>query len=251
MPEPSALDPALALEPAAAKWSALLEPLGAAPGSAVLGRLLAYLSELKAWNENVNLISYQCDEELLLGHLLDSLMVLEDPALPAAARCVDVGSGGGLPGFPLRLARPGWAMTFVESIQKKAAFLQAAADKFSLDDCRVEAARAEDLAREPAHREAYDLAFFRAVGDFSMGLELTLPFLKIGGACLAHRGADGPQEADAAAEALKILGGEVVGRRSYRLPHRDKERWILRVEKRRPTPPEYPRRPGVPAKRPL
>lgn len=216
-------------------------------------RLKEFLDALKDRNARVNLISWRSDEDLFYNHLADSLAALDAPGVSALsrARCVDVGAGGGFPGFPLALVRPGWTMTFVESIGKKAAFLRDMAGRFSLKDAAVMEGRAETLAHEPGLRETYDLAFCRAVGSLPEVLELTLPFVKVGGACLLHRGADGPEEAKAAAKALQTLGGEVTAAHPYRLPGLDRTRHILRVEKTAPTPAAYPRRVGVPAKRPL
>lgn len=235
------------------KWSSLLAPLGVPPGSEPAHRLETFLSDLRKRNESVNLISFSSPEELLLNHGVDSLMALAVPGISNSfqARCVDVGSGGGFPGFPLALVRPGWTMTFVESTGKKADSLRDTASRFSLKDAVVAEGRAETLAHEPGLRETYDLAFCRAVGSLPEVLELTLPFVKVGGACLLHRGADGPEEAKAAAKALQTLGGEVTAAHPYRLPGLDRTRHILRVEKTAPTPAAYPRRVGVPAKRPL
>ncbi len=232
------------------KHAVLLSPLGLAPGDETLGRIEEFLTELGDRNRSVNLVSFSSPEELFLNHALDSLMALVHGA-PEQARCVDVGAGGGFPGFPLALARPNWSMTFVESVGKKAAFLRDMAGRFSLAGAVVAEGRAETLAHEPAHRETYDLAFCRAVGSLPEVLELTLPFLKVGGACLLHRGADGPEETSGAAKALQVLGGEVTTVHPYRLPGLDRTRHILRVEKKAQTPAQYPRRVGVPAKRPL
>jgi 16S rRNA (guanine527-N7)-methyltransferase len=242
-------DPALSLDAAFEKWSGSLTDLG----PAARPRMRAFLQRLESANEQVNLVSYESSEELVLSHVVDSLAVLD--AVPQTfhrmARCVDVGTGAGFPGIPLSLARPGWSVCLVESIQKKAAFVQSAVEALALANCTVKSDRAEDLAREPDHRETYDLAFCRAVGRFATGLELVLPLLRVGGCWLAHRGEDGLTEAEAAEPVAKRLGGTVTGHHAYQLPHRDKTRYIVRVEKREPAPAQYPRRPGIPAKRPL
>lgn len=247
------LDPALTLEACFQKWEDLLASAGVELGSEAGRSMSHYLKELKLWNRRVSLVSFSSDEELLLSHLADSLMAFQDPAVQSAveARAIDIGTGGGFPGVPLRLARPGWTMAFVESVKKKTLFLDVLLERLPLKNCVVLNARAEDLARDPAHRETYSLAFCRAVGRFSTGLELALPLLRVGGAWVAHRGADAPEEIAASAEALKELGGEVTASYAYRLPHLDRPRHIVRVQKTAPTPEKYPRRAGVPAKKPL
>jgi len=226
-----------------------LEPLGVS--AEATSRLIAFLEKLKAWNAHTNLISFTDDEELFWSHAVDSLMVLSLAGAAASARAIDVGTGGGFPGMPIALARPDWRVTLLDSVGKKVDFLRAAASELGAANVDALSGRAEELARLPEHRASYDLAFCRAVGNFSVVLELTLPFLKTGGALLAHRGEDGPDEAGAAASALTLLGGAFRNNFSYRLPHRDKTRHILRVEKTAPTPDAYPRRAGMPAKRPL
>jgi 16S rRNA (guanine527-N7)-methyltransferase len=245
-------DLSLSVTEAAAKWSGWLRDLGIALSPDVVARLAEFGEELWRRNEQVRLISCRSGEELFLSHLADSLAVLVDPAARADAslRCVDVGSGGGFPGVPVALARPAWRVTFVESVQKKAAFLDEMVRRFGLA-AEVVDRRAEDAAREPELRDSHDLAFCRAVGDFSEVLELTLPFLKVGGTLLAHRGESGADDLAAAARALEILGGEAAGVHPYRLPHREKTRFIVRVTKQRSTPAAYPRRAGMPAQRPL
>jgi 16S rRNA (guanine527-N7)-methyltransferase len=248
-----AFDPAITLEASFQKWEALFLSVGVELGSDTGHRLAHYLKELKLWNRRTNLVSFGGDEELVVAHLADSLMVLLEPSARdlASARAVDVGSGGGFPGVPIAVARPGWSVTLVESVGKKTDFLEILPDRLGQANLAVEPTRAEDLGRDDAHRGRYDLAFCRAVGRFTTGLELTLPLLKVGGSWLAHRGADAPEEAAAATAALRALGGEVASLFPYRLPHLDKQRCIVRVVKTASTPDTYPRRAGMPAKRPL
>ncbi|MBI4396543.1 MAG: 16S rRNA (guanine(527)-N(7))-methyltransferase RsmG [Elusimicrobia bacterium] len=229
-----------------------MDSVGMRPDSNEARRMRQFLEDLRSWNQKVNLVSFHSDEELFVHHLLDSLMALKAPAArKAEARTVDVGSGGGFPGFPLILARPGWSLTSIESVKKKQVFLLEAAKHLCLFNISALAERAEETARNPEHRETYDLAFCRAVGRLSTICELTLPFLRVGGTLLAHRGAEGSDETRQAADAIKELGGQPVNLSSYRLPLLDKSRTIVSIEKVRPAPAQYPRRAGLPAKRPL
>lgn len=142
-------------------------------------------------------------------------------------------------------------MTLLESIKKKQTFLKHMVDLFSLNHCQAVWGRAEERARREHHREKYDLVFCRALGRFTTGLELAMPFIRMGGAWAAHRGADGPEEAQAAQDTVKQMGGEIGNILPYQLPGLSKQRYIIRIDKKRPTPETYPRRPGIPAKRPL
>jgi 16S rRNA (guanine527-N7)-methyltransferase len=214
--------------------------------------LKMFLEILQAANRRIRLVGDASWEELAL-HAEDSLAALRTETARARgpARCVDVGSGGGFPGVPLRSERPDWSFTFLDSVKKKADFLQAVVDRLSLKNCRAVWGRAEEVGRDPAHRETYELAFCRAVGPFAAVAELTLPLLRVGGVWFAHRGELGDREPAAAARALDILGGRPIETFSYRPTGKDKPRYIVCVEKIRPTPPAYPRRAGMPAKRPL
>jgi 16S rRNA (guanine527-N7)-methyltransferase len=224
-------------------------PPGVAVADAALIRDI--LADLRAANRITNLVADDSDAAMN-QHALDSLHALADPAAASDnARIIDVGTGGGFPGLILLAARPSWRGTLLDGVKKKTDIL---ADILSRRlPGRGEAlwGRSELAAREDGRRDAYDLAFCRAVGRFSMVMELTLPFLKPGGALLAHRGHDAPEEIIAARVAAETLGARIDGTTRYDLPGLDKPRHIVRVVKTAPTPPTYPRRDGMPAKRPL
>ncbi len=209
------------------------------------------LKDVKTANGRMNLVADDGDDALFL-HMLDSLQVFRDPAAARAdARVIDVGTGGGFPGLPVLVARAAWTGLLLDSVRKKAEAVGEIAGKHLAGRGTISWARAETLAKDPSRRELYDLAFCRAVGRFTTVAELTLPFLKTGGAVLAHRGHEAPSETEAAAKALDVLGGRVAAMTVYDLPGLDKKRYIVRVEKIRATPDAYPRREGVPAKKPL
>ena len=181
--------------------------------------------------------------------LIDDSLVLLDFLPPGPLRVIDVGSGGGLPGLPLRLARPDLALTLLEANQRKAAFLVQACATLGLADVEVVARRAEEAGRDPRHRESYDFAVARALAPMPVLVELCLPFVAVGGRLLAMK-TDAAAEANLAEAAIHRLGGRLVeiGRavssaRSFGQ--------VVVIEKVRATPSEYPRRPGVPERRPL
>jgi len=203
------------------------------------GRLAVYAALVLAANRRINLTGARGGTSFA-AHILDALTLRDDVVAPL----IDVGSGNGLPGIPLALAT-GAEVTLLEPIKKRAAFLQAAIDALGVRG-RVVAARAEDAARDPAFREQYATATARAVAGAATVAELTVPFLTIGGQALLQRGSIDVRERDAVADAALVLGAELVEERPL-----DGERRVLILEKRSPTGPRFPRKNGIPAKRPL
>ncbi len=209
--------------------------------SDVAARLAAYGALLLDANRRVNLTGAG-DVAALLPHLVDSLTLV--PLVVPGRTLVDVGSGGGLPGIPLAIAT-GVRVTLIEPIAKKAAFLRAALETCGLAGEAL-AERAEVAARDPRYREAFDLATARAVSRAPTVAELTLPFLRVGGRALLQRGALEERERQAVDDAAPVLGGVVLEERSL-----GGERRILVLEKRTASSERFPRRNGVPEKRPL
>jgi 16S rRNA (guanine527-N7)-methyltransferase len=181
--------------------------------------------------------------------LIDDSLVLLDFLPPGPQRIIDVGSGGGLPGLPLRLARPELSLTLLEANQRKAAFLVQAAARLQLEDVVVVAQRAEEAGHDPRHREAYDFALARALASMPVLVELCLPFVAVGGRLLAMK-TNAVGEATSARGAISRLGGELVAISTAASAAR-KLGEVVVIEKVRPTPTEFPRRPGVPGRRPL
>jgi 16S rRNA (guanine527-N7)-methyltransferase len=181
--------------------------------------------------------------------LLEDSLVLLDFLPQGPLRVIDVGSGGGLPGLPLRLARPDLLLTLLEANQRKAAFLVQTAATLGLADVEVVARRAEDAGHDPRHREVYDFALARAVAAMPVLVELCLPFVAVGGRLLAMK-TDAAAEAESARAAIDRLGGELVEIGAAASSARSLGEVVV-VEKVRQTPPGFPRRPGVPSRRPL
>jgi 16S rRNA (guanine527-N7)-methyltransferase len=213
-----------------------------------------YYEELAAWNRQRNLTAITDYEEVQVKHFADSLAVL--PAVDAgdfgeSISLVDVGSGAGFPGLPLKIARPAWQVVLVESTRKKTAFLEHIITQLGLQDADVVWARAEDVGRDPAYREQFDIAVARAVADMAVLVEYALPLLHIGGWFVAQKGTDPRDELHAAEKAIETLGGAYRSTIPYRLPAFDEPLHLVVIEKVSPTPGKYPRRPGMPAKRPI
>lgn len=233
-----------------APYAAALEDLSLPPD--FFPRVESYLHALATLNQSLNLISFSTESELC-GHVADALQALRTlPVFPATPlRLIDVGTGGGLPGVPLAIARPLWSVTLLDSLRKKQAAVAGLLESAEIKNGYPLWGRAEDLARQAEHRETYDGALCRAVGRLTTVLELTLPFVKIGGAVYLHRGFEGRDELAESTRALKDLGGRPGPIYSYRLPWLDKERMILCVEKTHQTSIGFPRKAGMPAKKPL
>lgn len=229
-------------------FSAQLEGLSL-PGS-FFSRVDSYLAALTHINTSLNLISFTTEEELR-GHVVDALQILRAVPVSGPLRVIDVGTGGGLPGAPLAIARADWNVTLLDSLRKKQSAVSTLLESAQILNARAECARAEDLAHQGGYRESFDGALCRAVGRFSTVLELTLPFLKLGGSAFLHRGSDGREELAGAGKALAELGGRPGPLFSYKLPGMEKERLIICVEKAHQTSVKYPRRVGMPEKRPL
>lgn len=212
-------------------------------------RLLLRFTELIiAWNARMDLTAVP-ESEFAIRHFADSLLPLAEPGLfPDGASLVDVGAGAGFPGMPLAIVREDLSVTLLESQRKKCLFLREAVIQLGLSDTRVLCARAEDAARG-LEREVFDLATVRAVAPLRVLAEYLLPLLRRGGRMLCWKGPSLLEELPDAANALQVLGGRAVHR--FTLPIPGRVHYIQVIEKTGPTPPEYPRRPGIPAARPL
>jgi 16S rRNA (guanine527-N7)-methyltransferase len=230
------------LSQTAAAWGIPLSP-------PQLDQFATYAAELRGWNERVNLTAITDPAEIGTRHFLDSLRCALSWG-EAPRSLIDIGAGAGFPGLPLKILRPGLELTLVESIAKKAAFLEHIAGLLDLKDVRVVVGRAEAAGRDPAHRERYDVAVARAVAELRVLAEYCLPLVRLGGRFLAPKGGQIVDEVAAARGAVELLGGRLLAVEPAEIPGVE-PRTLVVVEKIAPTPPEYPRTPGVPAKRPI
>lgn len=226
-------------------------PLGLDLDAQVLDRLELYYHELVEANKRVNLTRLVTPQDVAIKHMLDSLLGLHILGPMPRVRLVDVGSGAGFPGLVLKAARPGIGLTLVEAVRKKCRFLADVSRVMGLAGVEVVWGRAEEAARLPRRREAYDVAAARAVAEIRVLAEYCLPFVRVGGLFIAYKGPAVRAELGAAARALAILGGAVEEVLEFTLPRGGGARTLVGIRKTAATPPSYPRRPGTPRKKPL
>lgn len=213
-----------------------------------------FYRELTAWNRHLNLTAITDYQEVQTRHFLDSLtIVLAWPEKPVAPgyRVIDIGSGAGLPGIPLKIAFPAIKLVLLEASRKKALFLEHLKNKLGLNDTEIAVGRAEAVAHDTCYRERFDLALSRAVASLPTLAELTLPFCRVGGLLIAQKKGNIKEEVSAAAPAITWLGGHLQEVKDLKLEELPDRRYLVVIAKVSPTPATYPRRPGLPAKRPL
>lgn len=225
-----------------------------------------YAEELIRWNQRFNLTAIVGWDEIQTKHFVDSLTgllafpgvsVSGDPgritklSLPQRLRVIDVGTGAGFPGLPLKIACPDIGLVLLESVAKKTRFLSFIVQELGLADVQIVTGRAEEVAHAPQHRERYDVVVARAVARLNVLAELCLPFVGIGGRFIAYKSGDVAREIQAAGRAIEIMGGRFRETVKIELPGVLDLRYLIVVDKASGTPSQYPRRPGLPVKRPL
>jgi 16S rRNA (guanine527-N7)-methyltransferase len=211
-----------------------------------------YLQELVTWNQRFNLTRITEPAEVAVKHFLDSLSIY--PVLVELSpllSLIDVGSGAGFPGVPLKIVLPDLRLTLLDSTGKKTKFLQYLVETLQLTGVSVVTARAEEAGRQRAYRERYDVATARALSPLPVLSEYTLPFVRVGGHVVAQKGLQPADELEAAANALALLGGRLKQVIPVNVPHLEAARHLVVIEKIKATPRQYPRQPGLPAKKPL
>jgi 16S rRNA (guanine527-N7)-methyltransferase len=229
------------------------EELGVEINDDQLKQFERYYEVLADWAERVSLTTVKDYEGVQRRHFLESAALIslldqEDLSLEGKS-LIDIGSGAGIPGIPLKILVPSLQVTIVEAKQRKAEFLKALVTELDLTDVTLVARRAEEAARDPRHREEYDFAVAKALAPLRTLAELTLPLTRMGGIVVAPKGRDAENEVKEAVVALETLKGAI--RAVEPIPMAEPPQTVIILDKLLPTPPRFPRRPGVPAKRPL
>ena len=227
--------------------------LGLELSTTQLGQFESYFHELETWNQKTNLTAITDYEGVQTKHFLDSLTIA--PALPCPTppglKMLDLGTGAGFPGLPLKILYPEIKLTLLEATGKKVTFLRHIISTLELAGVTVIAGRAEETAQVPEYRERFDIVVSRAVAELPALLELALPFCSLGGRVIAQKKGDIKAEVGTATRALSVLGGEITEVREIPLSALPDQRCLVIIAKITPTPAFYPRRPGMPAKKPL
>jgi|SRR6056297_3144620 len=203
------------------------------------------------WNKKINITSIDSEEEIYLKHFIDSIIIKKYVIIKKGSKTIDVGTGGGFPGIPLKLIDNDMDITLVDSLNKRIKFLDEVVKELDLEDVECIHARAEELGKNKKYREKYDYGFSRAVASLNVLLEYVLPFVKKGGLFIAFKGSNFKDEIQESKKALNLLGGEIIDIREYKLPETDISRSMIVVKKINSTPKKYPRKPGTPNKKPL
>lgn len=233
-----------------------LSKMGLPSSREILGQISGFHDFLKSWNAKVNLTTVVTWEQAVERHYLDSAAVtlaysFEQKSEDQRIKVLDVGSGGGFPGVPLKILFPDICLTLLDSVRKKTVFLEKATAHLGLKSVEILGRRAESAAKEKQHRQAYDLVVARAVAELRVLAELTLPFCKIGGTVIAIKGENISSELEHSSGAIAKLGGKI----SAIIDCSDRFEFLksnlVVISKISETPPGFPRRPGIPLKRPI
>lgn len=216
-----------------------------------INKFVQYASLLKEWNKKFNLTAIDNDRDIIIKHFYDSLLCTKAWTDFSGKKFIDIGTGGGFPGLPLKILNPDLDVTLCDSLFKRITFLNEVIANLELEKTTTLHGRAEDLGKDISHRENYDLVTARAVAKLPILLELCLPLIKVGGVFIALKGPEVQSELQESQYALNLLGGEVIDIKEFKLKEIDEQRTIVLFKKSFPTPSKYPRKAGIPQKRML
>lgn len=213
-----------------------------------------YLRLLSKWNKKINLTSLEDSQEIIIKHFLDSLScfkVIKIHVNIDKFSVIDVGTGAGFPSIPIKIVYPALNLFLLETKRKKANFLAELVKELELKQVEIFKERAETLGKSSDYREKYDIVISRAVASLNILCEYCLPLVKIGGLFLAQKGRSYKEELESGLKTVKLLGGELIKLENVQIPFLNQERYILVIKKIKNTPLKYPRKAGIPQKRPL
>jgi len=213
-----------------------------------------FLELLIQWNQKINLTSLKTPREIIIKHFLDSIScvkVINKYIDTERISVIDVGAGAGFPGMPIKIVCPSIKLSLLEARKKKTMFLEKATEEMNFQQVKILNGRAETFGKGADHREKYDIAISRAVARLSVLSEYCLPLIRLGGLFVAQKGRSYKEETEKSLKAVQVLGGELIRVESVRIPFINQKRYLLVIKKIKDTPSEYPRKVGLPQKRPL
>lgn len=229
-----------------------LKELGVEIDSKQLEQFNQYYETLVEWNEFMNLTGITEYDEVLLKHFVDSLVLDPNKLITSdKIKLIDVGTGAGFPGLPIKIAFPNVEVVLLDSLNKRIKFLDEVINKLGLENIKTIHSRAEDGGRNKELREKFDIAISRAVANLSSLAEYNLPYVKLGGYFVAMKSGEIDEEAENAKKAIKLLGGQLEKITKFRLPNTDIDRSLVLIKKVKETSKKYPRKAGLPTKEPL
>ena len=208
-----------------------------------------YMNLLLEWNEKINLTAITAPKEVILKHFVDSITI--NKYIEDKNTIIDIGTGAGFPGIPLKIINKDKKFILVDSLNKRINFLNEVSRELNLENIELIHARAEELAVNSNYREKCDIVTSRAVARLATLIEYMLPFVKVGGKCICMKGANIEEELNEAKKAIEVLGGEIEVVEKFYLPDTDMERNIVVIKKVKNTPNKYPRKAGMPSKQPI
>ena len=230
------------------------EKLGLRLGEREVTLFQTYYEQLIDWNQRMNLTAITEYDKVQINHFLDSLTVVsvwKPSASGFNAKVIDIGTGAGVPGIPLKIVFPQIRLTLMDSTNKKITFLNHLKQKLGLDDIEVINGRAEELAHQNPYRECFDIVLARGLAPMPTLAELTIPFCKIAGKVIAHKKGNIEEEMNKAKRAISTVGGKLIELKSVELSEFPDNRCLVMIEKIAPTPDQYPRGSGLPVNKPL
>lgn len=217
----------------------------------MLEKFSKYKDLLKEWNEKINITTITDDVEIDQKHFLDSLTVLNSDLFNGAKKVIDIGTGGGFPGIPIKIANPLLEITLLDSLNKRIIFLNEVINRLNLQGISAIHGRAEEYSITEKYREKYDIAVSRAVASLNTLSEYCIPFVKVGGYFVSMKGPDVEEELKLSKNAINLLGGKLLDVKKIEIPNTDIIHSLIIIEKIKPTPTKYPRGGGKPRKNPL
>lgn len=208
-----------------------------------------YMSLLLEWNDKINLTAIVDEEDIIKKHFIDCLTIYK--YIEKDASLIDVGTGAGFPGIPIKIVKPDCKVVLLDSLNKRLNFLNDVIEKNKFDNIETVHFRAEEAGKNKMYREKFDIATSRAVAPLNVLVEYLLPFVKIGGKCICMKGSNAKEEIENSKKAISLLGGEIEEVEEFYLPDTDMARSIIVIKKVSKTSEKYPRKAGTPSKEPI